>query len=154
MTRLTKKFGDKVLLPIIPMSIEFTEDLKNYHNVRRDIEEKVMKLAEYEDLEEQGLIVRLPFKIGDIVFVVDNSSIGEGFAEDYIVVEGCIDRIFLDDFIDEKGITTNMAEIKYDGKETPYTATEMYFTDLDVTVFLDRESAEKGLEKIKKYDKE
>ena len=30
----------------------------------------ILKLAEYEDLEEQGLLYRLPCKIGDIVFVI------------------------------------------------------------------------------------
>ena len=32
--------------------------------------EVINKLAEYEDLEEQGLLLRLPCKIGDIVYSV------------------------------------------------------------------------------------
>lgn len=32
------------------------------------------KLAEYEDLEEQGLFVRLPCKVGDLVFIIDGEK--------------------------------------------------------------------------------
>ncbi|HBX47656.1 MAG TPA: hypothetical protein DEF85_02050 [Clostridiaceae bacterium] len=50
MKRLTKKFGDKVLLPNIPMEIKSKEDLDKFHEVRRDIESKIIRLAEYEDI--------------------------------------------------------------------------------------------------------
>ena len=33
------------------------------------------KLAEYEDLEEQGLLLRLPCKAGDIVYAIDGKNI-------------------------------------------------------------------------------
>lgn len=33
-----------------------------------DVREIINKLAEYEDLEEQGLILRLPCKVGDTVY--------------------------------------------------------------------------------------
>lgn len=49
MKRLTKKFGDKVLLPSLPMGINSKEDLDKFHEVRRDIESKIIRLAEYED---------------------------------------------------------------------------------------------------------
>ena len=36
-----------------------------------DFEEKICdKLAEYEDLEEQGLLLKLPCKVGDTVYVL------------------------------------------------------------------------------------
>ena len=35
------------------------------------------KLAEYEDLEEQGLLLRLPCKIGDIVYIIHDNFIKE-----------------------------------------------------------------------------
>lgn len=50
MKRLTEKFGDKVILPIIPMQINNKKELDNFHEVRRDIEAKIIKLAEYEDI--------------------------------------------------------------------------------------------------------
>ena len=37
----------------------------------RDI---INKLAEYEDLEEQGLLLRLPCKVGDTVYVIDRGE--------------------------------------------------------------------------------
>ena len=36
-----------------------------------DIRAVLKKLADYEDLEEQGLLVRLPCKVGDTVYRVD-----------------------------------------------------------------------------------
>lgn len=33
------------------------------------------KLAEYEDLEEQGLLMRLPCKVGDVLYAVDGNNI-------------------------------------------------------------------------------
>lgn len=33
-----------------------------------------MKLAAYEDIEEHGLLVRLPCKVGDMVYLIDSYS--------------------------------------------------------------------------------
>lgn len=33
------------------------------------------KLAEYEDLEEQGLLLKLPCKVGDSVFIISGENI-------------------------------------------------------------------------------
>ncbi len=38
-----------------------------WQNNRRDV---LCKLAEYEDLEEQGLLLRLPCKVGDTVYCI------------------------------------------------------------------------------------
>ena len=41
-----------------------------------NFETKTMdKLAEYEDLEEQGLLMRLPCKVGDVLYAVDGNNI-------------------------------------------------------------------------------
>ena len=50
MERLTKKFGDKVILPIIPMGINSKEDLDKYHKVRKEYQDMAIKLAAYEDI--------------------------------------------------------------------------------------------------------
>ena len=55
MSRLTKKFADKVVLPVIPMEIKSKEDLDKFHEVRREYEAMAIKLAEYEDKEEVGV---------------------------------------------------------------------------------------------------
>lgn len=36
-----------------------------------DVREVMRKLAEYEDLEEQGLLLKLPCKVGDTVYLID-----------------------------------------------------------------------------------
>ena len=42
-----------------------------------DIRKVLRKLAEYEDLDEQGLILRLPCKVGDTVYHIANKRILE-----------------------------------------------------------------------------
>ena len=42
------------------------------------------KLREYEDLEEQGLLLRLPCKVGNTIYV--NGILGVGEAEEYKVI--------------------------------------------------------------------
>lgn len=50
MERLTKKFADNVMLPMIPMEINSKEDLEEYHRVRKEYEDYAVKLASYEDI--------------------------------------------------------------------------------------------------------
>ena len=35
----------------------------------------IAKLANYEDLEEQGLLIRLPCKVGDILYVINKNKL-------------------------------------------------------------------------------
>lgn len=46
--------------------------------------EALNRLAEYEDLEEQGLLVRLPCKVGDKVYFIEGGA-GELFIEEHSV---------------------------------------------------------------------
>ena len=39
------------------------------------LQEVLEKLGEYEDLEEKGLLVKLPCKVGDKVYIVDRKSV-------------------------------------------------------------------------------
>ena len=41
------------------------------------IEDAIEKLADYEDLEEQGLLLRLPCKVGDRVYVPTRNFVSE-----------------------------------------------------------------------------
>ena len=74
MERLTRKIAGSVALSLIPMDIKNKEDLEIYHKVRKQYEENTIKLAEYEDLEEQGLLLRLPCKVGDIIYRVNTGA--------------------------------------------------------------------------------
>ena len=41
----------------------------------KDVAELLEELKSYKDLEEQGLLVRLPCKVGDLVFIIDGENI-------------------------------------------------------------------------------
>lgn len=95
-------------------------------------------LGKYEDAEEQGLLLRLPFKIGDTVYYIS-----EGF------IEPCtVEIIFLADYTDKDGNCSYMAEIHYDREDCPYVSTEIYFTDIGKTVFLTQSEAEQKLNEL------
>lgn len=56
------------------------------------IQNVIDKLAEYEDLEEQGLLIRLPCKVGDIVYTKCSWGIEKGVVGS---IEIIADRIFV-----------------------------------------------------------
>jgi len=87
------------------------------------------------DLEEQGLLLKLPCKLGDTVY-----EIYEGF------IEPCtVETIFLADYKDKEGKQSYMMEIHYDREDCPYVSTEVYFTDIGKTIFLTQAEAEEAL---------
>ena len=68
MERLTVKWTDKVYDTFEPVDIVGSEYSKiNYKKI-------VNKLGEYEDLEEQGLLLRLPCKVGDTVYRINKGA--------------------------------------------------------------------------------
>ena len=71
MSRLTVKWKDKLYDLLDPVDIADNE----YSKI--NFEKVITKLGEYEDLEEQGLLVKLPCKVGDTVWVIDR------FEDDY-----------------------------------------------------------------------
>nr|DAZ62963.1 MAG TPA: hypothetical protein [Caudoviricetes sp.] len=84
------------------------------------------KLAEYEDLEEQGLLVRLPCPIGTTVWDICGMDIREN------VLSGI--------------------ECGKDGKQFLWANHDEWIGELNVLVFLTREEAEKKSEKMKAND--
>ena len=65
MERLTVKWTDKVYDTLDTVDILDNEYSKiNYNKL-------LTKLGEYEDLEEQGLLLRLPCKVGDTIYRVN-----------------------------------------------------------------------------------
>lgn len=96
------------------------------------------KLKDYEDAEEQGLLLRLPCKVGDKVYQISGNFI-----------EPCtVETIFLGNYRDRSGNWCNMAEIHYDRDDCPYVSTEIYFTDIGETVFLTETEAEAKLKEM------
>lgn len=68
MERLTQKSDKMIWLKDQGLKIEPCE--MNSHHCRMILE----KLADYEDLEEQGLLVRLPVKIGDDIYKIPSKA--------------------------------------------------------------------------------
>lgn len=87
--------------------------------------EKILtKLADYEDLEEQGLLVRLPCPIGTTVWDICGMDIREN------VLSGI--------------------ECDKDGKQFLWANHDEWLGELNDLVFLTREEAEKKLEEMEK----
>lgn len=90
------------------------------------------KLAEYEQLEEQGLLVRLPCKIGDTLYCIDNGIV------ELLIVNSF--RIY------------NFNRIEIDFENTSGFALCTFSGELDEGYFLTPEEAEKKLEEMKAND--
>lgn len=89
------------------------------------------KLAEYEQLEEQGLLVRLPCKVGDIMFRINKGSKNP-------VIELTVTQIY---------ITTRSYNLEVIDRD--YGELMCFKNDIGKTIFLTREEAEKKLEEMK-----
>ena len=112
-----KKCGNSICMSVCNARSECTEC---------PIDEAFRKLAAYEDLEEQGLLVRLPCPIGTTVWDIVGMDIREN------VVSG----------------------IEYDkgGKWFLWSNEDEWIGKLNESVFLTREEAEKKLEEMKNND--
>ena len=109
---------------------EYCEDLvKDCGNCA--IQRAFNKLAEYEDLEEKGLLLKLPCKVGDTVYAITRNFISEYRIRNFI----CYDNgnIFFD-WKCIKGIYKNVKGFHID--------------DIGKTVFLTKEEAEQELKRL------
>lgn len=89
------------------------------------------KLCDYEDLEEQGLLLRLPCKVGDIMFRINKGAKNP-------IIELTVTQI------DITRRSYNLEVIDRDCGELM-----CFKNDIGKTVFLTREEAEKKLEEMK-----
>lgn len=95
------------------------------------------KLAVYEDLEEQGLLVRLPCKIGDTVYRVNAG------AKQPIIPMTVSEIHFL--------CYKNERTVRFDAIDKEYMGESCYrLEDIGRIVFLTREEAAKKLEEMEK----
>lgn len=130
----------------------------------KTIENMIKKLATYEDLEEQGLLVRLPCKVGDIVYV-DSAILPIEDIECYEDIGNKIPSYFQGRVVSFRFAKRNWVKIAVKAKwlhewiddetglESDYIECEKYFSILlstiGKTVFLTREEADKKLEELK-----
>lgn len=87
----------------------------------KTIDDVIDKLAEYEDLEEQGLLLRLPCKVGDTVYIIYSDK-ETSFIEEPIVKDVSTHRIWIEsrcyDYLDiGKTIFLTQAEAEQKLKE-------------------------------------
>lgn len=131
MERLTRRSANGTGVYATP-SGEPVEWENNRHNV-------LQKLADYEDLEEQGRLIKLPCKVGDTVYV--NGVLGYGEAEKYKVI-----RV---DYHSTLGTGRNefYIEALLDGK--PDNSIGFYDKNFGKTVFLTQSEAEEKLKELR-----
>ena len=106
--------------------------LLEYDIVLREKEGLERKLAEYEDAEEQGLLLRLPCKVGDAVYAI-------GFNNNKPII---YESVVLSILITEKEIVFN---VKVDEFEVNSQLKQSMFGK---TVFLTQAEAEQKLKKM------
>lgn len=121
------------------------------------------KLGEYEQLEDQGLLVRLPCKVGDIVYV-DSAILPIEDMECYEDIDNKIPSYFQGRVVSFRFAQRNWVKIAVKAKwlyewiddetgtESDYIECEKKFlillSTIGKTVFLTREEAEKKLEEV------
>lgn len=131
-TVLIKECGDKICKNIC-------DDIE-YDCSKCGLEKALEKLADYEDLEEQGLLVRLPCKVGDAVWdnnfgypkLYEIKAFSYGYCDSY--VEPDIEDQIIFYYENYSGSITGAFPMDEIGK----------------TVFLTREEAKKKLGEIKR----
>lgn len=92
-------------------------------------------LGEYEDLEEQGLLLKLPCKVGDTIWV--NGVLGIGEAEEYKVIKV--------DYHSTLGTGKNEFYIEALLENDPKNSIGFYDKEIGKTVFLTKSAAENAL---------
>jgi hypothetical protein len=99
------------------------------------------KLAEYEDLEEQGLLVKLPCKVGDTLYVIDTDE----KINNTEIIPYTIDNIVI--------LNTGEVLFKYDNYDGVICYLENVITDKPYwdyyRVFLTKSEAEQALKRMR-----
>lgn len=110
------------------------------------VNEVCKKLAEYETLEEQGLLVRFPCKVGDTVWVV-TSPIN---VFDYDEYDGDAEYEVYESFLSSVSYYASGEQFRIYAKVTnSFIAAYFRECDFGESIFLTREEAEKKLEEMK-----
>ena len=96
------------------------------------------RLKVYEDLDEQGLLLRLPCKVGDTIYV--NGILGVGEVEEYKVIR--VDY--------HSNLATKRSEFYIEALlvSNPENSIGFYDKEIGKTVFLTQEEAEQKLKEM------
>lgn len=127
MERLTKRTICGTANLAYPESCYFKSGAKDQVAVSAYRQQAIERLAEYEDMEEQGLLVRLPCKIGATVYRFQR-YFNDATLKSEIKIKPCVVES-----VSTKCIITTDHMV-------------MLFSNFGKTVFLTREEAERALE--------
>ena len=110
-----------------------------------DIRKVLRKLAEYEDLEEQGLLLRLPCKVGDTVWVITSPfNVFEGIEYNENLRDECYES-----FISSVRFYKNSVQYRINAKVTNHFIIAYYYEqDFGKTIFLTKAEAEQKLKEM------
>lgn len=140
MERLTQKSDKMIWFKDQGLKIEPCE--MNAHHCRMILE----KLVDYEEAEEQGLLARLPCKVGDTVWVV-TSPIN---VFDYDKYDGDAEYEVYESFLSSVSYYASGEQFRIYAKVTnSFIAAYFRECDFGKSIFFTREEAEKKLEELK-----
>lgn len=170
MERLTERYKDSIANTVLirecgdKLCKDICDDIECDCS-KCELEKALEKLADYEDLEEQGLLVRLPCKVGDIIYV-DSAILPIEDMEGYEDIDNKLPSYFQGRVVSFRFAKRNWVKIAVKAKwlyewiddetgpESDYIECEKNFSILlstiGKTVFLTREEAENKLEEMKK----
>ena len=141
MERLTERYKDSIANTVLigecgdKLCKDICDDIE-CNCSKCELEKVLEKLATYEDLEEQGLLVRLPCKVGDTVYRVNAGA-------KQPIIPMTVSEIHFLCYKNERAVRLD-AIGKEDMGESCYR-----LEDIGRIVFLTHEEAEKKLEEMK-----
>lgn len=134
MERLTKKYNGKNIVKSGHIAMVFNNETGN-----RFEGEAIDKLADYEDAEEQGLLLRLPCKVGDELYYIDSYY--------NVVVPVRLNEVIIQ-FVGINNYTYQYNCCSFDECGDTYEEYEFNNNDFSKTVFLTKEEAEAKLKEM------
>jgi len=134
-TEQYERFYKREYLETMPLT---SSAIKGYWE-HRQVVEYLRKLKDYEDLEEQGKLIKLPCKVGDTVYV--NGVLGCGEAERY--------RVIRVDYHSTLGTGRNEFYIEALLCADPDSVITFYDKQFGKTVFLTKSEAEAKLKELR-----
>ena len=154
MERLTERYKDSIANTVLirecgdKLCKDICDDVECDCS-KCELEKALEKLATYEDLEEQGLLVRLPCKVGDTVWVV-TSPIN---VFDYDKYDGDAEYEVYESFLSSVSYYASGEQFRIYAKVTnSFIAAYFRECDFGKSIFFTREDAEKKLEEMKAND--
>lgn len=150
MERLTERYKDSIANTVLIRECgdilckNICENIE-YNCSKCELEKVLEKLATYEDLEEQGLLVRLPCKVGDTVWVVTSPINVFGYDE----YDGDAEYEVYESFLSSVSYYASGEQFRIYAKVTnSFIAAYFRECDFGESIFLTREDAEKKLEEL------